>query len=220
MRTIRVTGLGKLKLRPDTTRLTVTLTGRDKDYNEVLRLSAEETRKLKDLLAGHGFAPEDVKTLRFRIETESEGYRDRHGDYRTRFAGYLYRHAVQLDFPVDNLRLGAILRALTTSELDPEFSVDYVLADPDGARDRLMAVTMEDARHKAEVLARSGGSALGSVRYIDYCRGAYDFSFRPCCEYDAEELCAVPEESKVSPMPIEPDDIEVSDTVTVIWELV
>ena len=48
MRTIRVTGRGQLRLRPDTTRVTMTLSGLSKDYAETLRRSAGETEELKE----------------------------------------------------------------------------------------------------------------------------------------------------------------------------
>ena len=50
MRTIRVTGKGQIKVKPDMTRITMTLEGLFKDYGETLRHSSEETEALKDVL--------------------------------------------------------------------------------------------------------------------------------------------------------------------------
>ena len=52
MRTIRVTGKGQIKVRPDTTRIIMSLEGLYKDYNETLRLSSQDTETLKDILSG------------------------------------------------------------------------------------------------------------------------------------------------------------------------
>lgn len=41
MKTLRVTGKGKIKIHPDTTRLTLTLEHTFKDYEETLKRSAE-----------------------------------------------------------------------------------------------------------------------------------------------------------------------------------
>ena len=57
MRTIRVTGKAQLKLKPDTTRITMTLKGTHREYSETLRRSSEDTEKLKDL-------PGDTITVR------------------------------------------------------------------------------------------------------------------------------------------------------------
>ena len=50
--TIKVTGKGVLRLRPDTTRVSITLNGRHKDYSETVRRSTEDSEKLKDVLEG------------------------------------------------------------------------------------------------------------------------------------------------------------------------
>lgn len=44
MRTIRVTGKGQIKVHPDMTRITMTLTGLYKEYGETLRRSSEDTQ--------------------------------------------------------------------------------------------------------------------------------------------------------------------------------
>ena len=47
MRTIRVTGKGQIRVRPDMARITVTLTGLYKEYSETLRRSSADTEALK-----------------------------------------------------------------------------------------------------------------------------------------------------------------------------
>ena len=54
MRTIRVTGKGQLKIHPDMTRITITLTEVFKEYEESLKHSSEDTEKIKDLLSKFG----------------------------------------------------------------------------------------------------------------------------------------------------------------------
>lgn len=51
MRTIRVTGKGQIKVKPDMTRITMTLTGVCKEYGEMLRRSSEDTESLKEVLS-------------------------------------------------------------------------------------------------------------------------------------------------------------------------
>ena len=55
MRTICVTGKGQIKVKPDMTRITMTLNSLYKDYGETLRRSSEDTEVLKDVLSGFGF---------------------------------------------------------------------------------------------------------------------------------------------------------------------
>ena len=78
MRTIRVTGKGQIKVKPDMTRITMTLTGVCKEYEEMLRRSSEDTESLKEVLSEFGFDRSDLKTLSFDVDTEYESYRDKY----------------------------------------------------------------------------------------------------------------------------------------------
>lgn len=98
MRTIRVTGKGQIKVKPDMTRITMTLTGVFKEYGETLRHSSEDTEALKDVLSAFGFERSDLKTLSFRVDTEYESYRDKNNDYKRRFVGYRFNHVLKVEF--------------------------------------------------------------------------------------------------------------------------
>ncbi len=98
MRTIRVTGKGQIKVKPDITRITMTLTGVFKEYGETLRHSSEATEALKDVLSAFGFERSDLKTLSFHVDTEYESYRDKNNDYKRRFVGYQFNHALKVEF--------------------------------------------------------------------------------------------------------------------------
>lgn len=64
MSTIRVTGKGQIKVKPDMTRITMTLTDIDREYDDTLRDAAEVTELLKDVLSGFGFERSDLKTIK------------------------------------------------------------------------------------------------------------------------------------------------------------
>ena len=79
---------------------------------------------------------------------------------------------------------------------------------------------MTDAKEKAAVLTQAGGVALKEIQNIDYSWGEIDFEFRPMNDSIMAERCLAAPMAKTSyDLDIEPDDIEVSDTVTVIWEI-
>ena len=137
MRTIRVTGKGQIKVKPDITRITMTLTGVFKEYGETLRHSSEDTEALKDVLSAFGFERPDLKTLSFHVDTEYESYRDKNNDYKRRFVGYRFNHALKVEFESDNDRLGKILYALANGKVRPEFRISYTVKDPEAARKRL-----------------------------------------------------------------------------------
>lgn len=220
MRTIRITGKGNLKIHPDITRITITLTGLYKDYAEALQRSSEDTEKLKDIVSVFGFERKDLKTVNFSVDTEYESYRE-NNEYKQRFAGYRYRHTMKIDFESDNDRLGKILYSLGNSALNPEFSISYTVKDQEAAKNSLLEKAVADANQKALVLTNAAGVSLKEIISVDYSRAELNMEIRPMnrmmafskttADFDTEE--------KLS-MDIEPDDISVSDTVTIVWEIV
>lgn len=221
MRTIRVTGKGQIKVKPDTTRITISLEGTWPEYGETLRHSSQDTERLKDVLSAFGFARSDLKTLNFNVETEYESYKDK-GTYKQRLIGYKFTHMMKVEFPSDNDRLGKVLYALANCPLKPEFRLSYTVSDPEAAKNDLLGKAVTDAKEKASVLTQAAGVTLKDIQSIDYSWGEIDFEYRPmnrmlmADEYLARPMAA---ESPSYDMDIEPDDIEVSDTVTVLWEI-
>ena len=214
-RTIRVTGKGSVKLAPDATRLTMTLRGTEKEYADALERSAKETEALKDALAPLGFGRDELRTLSFSVDMRYESYRDENGDYQQRFAGYEYIHSLKLEFDRDNALLGRTLHTLAHGAVEAEFRIGYFLRDAEGAKNALLAEAVKDAKTKAAVLAEAAGVKLGAVRVIDYSWGGTSLEVMP-----VPRMMNVAAKAEASfDMDINPEDIEVSDQVTVVWEI-
>ncbi|MBQ1690930.1 MAG: SIMPL domain-containing protein [Firmicutes bacterium] len=217
LRTIRVTGKGQIKLKPDMTRIYVTLSQLSKEYGETLKGSSEATEKLKDLLEGYGFKRQDLKTLAFDVNTEYEGYEEK-GVYKQRFAGYRYRHEMKVEFDSDNELLGRILYGLANSDLNPEIRLGYTVRDREAAKNQLLSQAVRDAKDKALVLTQAAGVKLKDIVTMDYSIGEADFEARPMRNMMMAKA-AVSDEAYGYSMDIQPDDIQVTDTVTVVWEI-
>ena len=220
VRVIRVTGKGQIKVHPDMTRITMSLEGTWPEYGETLRHSSLDTEHLKDVLCAFGFERSDLKTLNFNVETEYESYKEK-GVYRQRFIGYKFRHMMKVEFLSDNDRLGRVLYALANCPVMPEFRLSYTVSDPEAAKNELLGKAVSDAKEKAGVLTQAAGVTLKEIQSIDYSWGEIDFEYRPMNRMlMADECLAAPSATDGSyDMDIEPDDIEVSDTVTVVWEI-
>ena len=216
MRTIRVTGKGRLKLRPDMTRISISLEGVSPEYGSALNRSSQDTERLKDLLINFGFERSDLKTLDFSVDTEYENYKVR-DEYKRRFVGYRYRHRMKVEFVSDNARLGKVLYALAYSPVRPEFRLSYTVSDPEAARNELLGKAVRDAMDKSKVLSRAAGVTLKDIQAVDYSWGRIEFEVEPMEKLaPAGDICPP---SGSFDIDIEPDDIEVSDTVTVVWEI-
>ena len=218
-RTIRVTGKGNISVKPDIIRLRLSMEGIYPEYDETLQKSSEIVELLKDLVEKQGYERKELKTLYFNIDTEYESYQAKDKSWKRRFQGYKYVHRMKIEFPADNQRLGKMLYALAHCPVSPEFSIEYTVADPEKSKNELLGVAVKDSMKKASVLAEASGVKLGKILNIDYSWGEIDFVSRPLQEMSLR--CCEPMEcdSASYDMDIEPDDIDISDTVTVIWEL-
>ena len=220
MREMRVTGRGRLSVKPDRIRLILNLSDTKKDYEKVLKASAEMGAKLSELFAGYGFKEEDLKTTNFFVDAQYEGYNDKDGNWKQKFVGYRFEQSLKIEFPIDNDRLGTILYALSKSGVKTEFRIQYTVADQEKCRKELLDEAVKDAKEKAAVLAKAGGVKLGEITLIDYSFGKIDIysepvSLRSMKCYGAAE-CA----DNSFAMNITADDIQLDDTVTICYEMV
>lgn len=214
-RTIRVTGKGKLSVRPDTTRLILIMEGIQGTYDMALEQSANMTEELKNLFVGLDFQKDDLKTLSFHVSAEYESYQDRDKSWKKRFEGYKFFHRMKVEFPADNKRLGQILYALGHAATCPEIQIEYTVAEPEKCKNELLADAVADSVRKANVLTKAAGVTLGDIVNIDYSWAELEFISRPMM---LEECCMKRCEDSYD-IDINPDDIDVTDSVTVVWKL-
>ena len=128
---------------------------------------------------------------------------------------------MKIEFDSDNERLGKILYALARCELHPEFTISYTVKDQEAAKNELLGKAVADAKEKANVLAKAADLQLKEIQTVDYSWGEISMEVRPVGGMlRANKMMAAEcAEDAAYGMDIEPDDITVSDTVTVVWEI-
>lgn len=216
-RTIRVTGKGKISVKPDRIRLHINVEGTKGDYETTLQSSTETIEELKDLVENLGFQRSDLKTLYFNVDTVYDSYQDRDKSWKKRFMGYKFIHRLKLEFDADNKMLGKILYALAHCSVAPEFSIEYTISNPEDAKNELLGNAIKDSLQKAKILTDAAKVSLGEIQSIDYSWGEIDFVTRPMSEQSLRCLEPVCCEDLSYDIDIEADDIDISDTVTVVW---
>ena len=216
-RTLRVTGKGKISVKPDTIRIIITQTETKKKYDEAVRESALRKTELTEALAKLGFEKKSLKTLFFNVDTEYEGYEAKDHSWKQRLVGYRYTHRMKLEFPSDNEMLGRILTVLSGCKGEPEFNIQYTIADPEAAKNELLAKAVEDSKAKAKVLSRAAGVKLKEIVTIDYSWGEVDIVSSPMRAMAVRECKMADTAANGINIDIEADDIDVTDTVTVVW---
>lgn len=219
-RTIRVTGKGNISISPDMVRIVITQTSVEPTYEMAVKEPAAEKNTLTSSLGTLGFKKEDLKTMYFNVDSEMENYQTKDKSWRKRLLGYRFKHRMKIEFSKESDLLGKVLALIATSSSDAEFSIEYTVSDPVSAKNELLRKAVEDSRKKAVILTEAAGAKLGEILNMDYSWGQVEFVTRPMstlepkgCDYSGIEYLGSID------VDIEPDDIDVTDTVTVVWAL-
>lgn len=219
-RTIRVTGKGNLLVKPDQIRLIMELEGSEFSYEDTLKLSVKKVEDLKDVFEKLGFERKELKTTYFNVDTKYESYQAKDKSWKRRFEGYEFKHNLKIEFDADNEVLGRVLYALSHSPVAPEFRIVYTVKDMETTKNKLLAKAVADSKEKATVLTTAAGVHLGDILTIDYSWGEVEFTTSPMSKLmEPMELSERCMSAASYDMDIEPDDIDVTDTVTVVWSI-
>ena len=219
-REIRVKGTDSISVRPDTIELRIMAEGVYSDYALAVKKSAEATELLRNYIEQSGLDPKDLKTVHFNIDTEYESYRDENDNWKKRFVGYQFDHRMYIRFPNDNAMLGKVLYQLSKCPVEVEFSINYTVNDKAAVKNELLAKAVDDSKTKAEVLARVAGVQLCEIKSIDYSWGELEIYSEPLhylrdCSFPGSE-CDIDGSYGID---IEADDINLQDTVTIVWSI-
>ena len=218
-RIIRVTGKGQISVKPDLIRLMLTLEDTRETYEATLEQSGKQVELLKDCFEQVGFQRTDLKTLNFHVDTEYESYQDEDKSWKQRFKGYKFIHSMKIEFDADNKRLGQVLYALAHAAVRPEFRINYTIKDTEAAKNQLHGKAISDSKEKARVLTEAAGVKLGEIVTIDYSWDEIAFVAEPMRKNMLAMGVSSARNSDSYNIDIEPDNINVSDTVTVVWQI-
>ena len=96
------------------------------------------------------------------------------------------------------------------------FDITYSIKNKEAAKNKLLEGAVGDSKEKAKIIANAAGISLGEIVEVDYSWGEIQFLRSPVNVLKAAS-CYDEEESY--PMDINPEDITVEDTVTVVWSI-
>ena len=218
MRTITVKGAGNISARPDYIVLSLSIETLSETYDRAMTDASERIKRLQDAAAIVGYEKSDLKTTSFNVQTRYENVKDRQGNYKREFAGYACSYHLKLAFDFDSKQLAKVISAIANCGAQPEISIAFTVKNPERISEELLISATENAKTKAEILCKASGNTLGQLLNIDYNWGELNVFSRT--SYDVED-CIQPlmAMSKCAAPEIEPDDIDVSDTVAFTWEI-
>lgn len=218
-RQITVTGKGQAEVSPDVIGLNFDIKTVYPQYNDMLEEGARASQELLQIVRLNGFEDKDLKTTSYTVNTKYHSYRDKNNEYKQKFVGYENRQSFQLEFPMDFKRLANILSGLSKSLIDPEFTIYFTIADKKAVKDLVLVDATKKAHKSAEILAEAAGVQLGKIIRIDY---SWDevrlYSNTQYQLYDSSPRMM---EAEVALEPhIVPEDINITDSVTFVWEII
>ncbi len=216
-RTITVKGTGKASASPDYVILGMSLSSQEMEYDDAMALAAQRIDRIGQAVRPLGFDPTDVKTTGFQVDTHYDRYQDEDGHWCREFDGYVVSHNLTLGFDFDAKKLSAVLGAITSCGANPELSIRFTLKDDTAVKEELLCSATRSAKRKAEVLCRAADVRLGQLLQMDYNWSEMRL-FSPtryALESDSIQMCCSAPEVDFTP-----DDIDLSDSVAFVWEIV
>jgi len=218
-RTITVKGMGNVTAKPDLTIITMKLITENPDYAETMERATKDAESIRQALISIGYEREALKTTDFKIRTETESYQEyRTKNWLERFKGYSCTHELKLKFDFDMKRLGETINAISACGSKPKFQIAFSVKDKDAVSAELLENAVNNAKDKAAVLAKAADVQLGTIKRIDYSWGELrlfsETQFDYNSDYDSKMICC-----EATPMEIEPEEFQVTDSITVIWTI-
>ena len=212
-KTIRVMGIGNVKVAPDTTKLSFSVDSLHKDYETAYAEAAVGNKELRKALENLQLPKDSLKTSDFSITKETEWKRK---EEKWVLVGFKLRQTLAIELPLDSVITSKVMSALGAAWPELEVKISFVKKDSHDVKLQILESAVRDAREKAEVIACTLGHKLGGIVSVDYSKCRLDIHVREeeydCCEI--ADAAGVPESIDYTP-----EDIEAGDTVETGWYL-
>ena len=129
MKTITITGIGKLSVKPDLIVISMQLDTENKEYDQAMLSASEKINALNKSLEELGFSKDTLKTTNFNVRTIYENVKDETGRYKNVFKGYSCIHNLKLEFDFDTKQLSKVLSRISACIAKPELSILFTIKD-------------------------------------------------------------------------------------------
>lgn len=210
---ITIRGNSHMCYRPDTCRITVTLSDNDVEYTGVLEKAATQLTQLKDIVEKAGLERSALKTERLSTVRTYKTNKDRKGNETKVATGYAYSQRSTVEFAIDNDKLNAIVYEIT-EHLIGEISVRYTLKNIEKAKSELLEAATLDGYMKANIIAKNGGAKLIGLVAANYGVREREFMTR---DYDCMPMSSAIVCRNKRYLDYDPDDIECEEEVTLYF---
>lgn len=206
--TLSVSGIAKMSVKPDIARMSVGVISTGRTVAETQKQNTEKMNAITSAVKAFGVKDEDIQTSNYSISPQydwTEGRQTLRG----------YQVSQQLSIKIRDLeKIGDILAKagdLGSNQVSGvSFEVDDTTALQKQARDQ----AIEDAKDKAQVLAKSLGMQLGKVISFSEDYGSY-----PTPVYNSYSKVMMDESSAGAAPEVQSGSLDISKSVSITFEI-
>jgi uncharacterized protein YggE len=160
-RWVMVAGHGSVEATPDSAEVTTGVVTEAATARAALTANNAAMRKVVDGLKAAGVDAKDIRTQQFQIQPRYRTYKDRDAHIEA----YIVRNQVEVKVR-DVARLGDILDQLVVLGANQASNIALQVSDAEKRKDEARRKAIENATHRARLLAESAGAKLGAVLTI------------------------------------------------------
>jgi uncharacterized protein YggE len=206
-RTISVNGSGRVTLSPDLARISIGVQTDGEDAAEAVAENNSQAQAVQDALDGFAIAAEDIRTTNFSIYPRQ----DYGPEGEIRSITYVVNNTVFVTVR-DLDQIGEILEAVVSAGANNINSIQFDVADREGANQEALKAAVANARERAEALAEAAEVELGAVQSIESFLGNGPVPV-------VREFAAVDMEAIGGAVPVSPGEMEITVEVGVVFEI-
>lgn len=208
--TVAVNGTAKVFVTPDMTELNIHVSSIKMNMADATKAIGEQTQQYLKILKQLGFQETDVKTTNFSA-SKNRIYREN----GPKDSGYVVSQNLTVKFVYNQGTLQKIAARFSEAKDPVDFTIDFYISD--GLREKteaeLQTKAVVDARKKATNLTIAAGVKMGTVKAIGY---GNDVS-NPVYYKDMRMFTTAEMASDGANLSFAPQEIELQETVTVVW---
>lgn len=161
-RWVMVAGDGSVEAPPDGAEIRTGVVSEGATAREALTANSAAMRKVIDGLKAAGIDAKDIQTQQFQI---SPRYRDYKGRGSQQIEAYVVHNQVEVKVR-DIARIGEVLDQVVTLGANQASTINFLVSDAERRKDEARKLAVENAMHRARLLAQSAGAKLGPVLTI------------------------------------------------------
>lgn len=156
-RSLVVSGTGRVEVAPDIATVNLGVQTVGEDIAQVIADNNRRSQRVQQAVLALGVAPDDVRTISFHVSPQAQY--DENGQ-PTGVTVYWVNNTIAVTLrQID--QLGRLLQAAVDAGANSIQSEGFRVDDPSAAEDEARRLAMQDARARAEMLARAAGATLG-----------------------------------------------------------